>query len=150
MKAINTYELKAYINSAKPNSLIELECPHCGGSFERVKNVLQSKFGPHNNFQRIYCSSSCSFQAKIVKQKVICLQCAKEFLKLPNQIKKFPNHFCSHSCAATYNNTHKTTGTRRSKLEVWLEEQLKTSYPNLDIHFSRKDTINSELDIYIP
>ena len=54
------------------------------------------------------------------------------------------------SCAGTYNNTHKTHGTRRSKLEVWIEEQLTKLYPNLEIHFNQKDTINSELDIYIP
>ena len=36
----------------------------------------------------------------------------------------------------------------RSKLEKWLEEQLIKMYPNLEIHFNRKDAINSELDIY--
>lgn len=52
--------------------------------------------------------------------------------------------------AATYNNTHKTHGTRRSKLEPWLEGQLKKLYPDLNMIFNGKDTINSELDIYIP
>ena len=33
---------------------------------------------------------------------------------------------------------------------MWLEEQLTSLYPKLDIHFNRKDTIGSELDIYIP
>lgn len=60
------------------------------------------------------------------------------------------NFFCSSSCAATYNNTHKTTGNRKSKLELYLEEKLKIIYSNIDIHFNRKDAINSELDIYIP
>jgi very-short-patch-repair endonuclease len=63
---------------------------------------------------------------------------------------KYKNNFCSSSCAAIYNNTHKTYGTRRSKLEKYLEEKLKEKYPKLDIHFNRKDAINSELDIYIP
>ena len=58
--------------------------------------------------------------------------------------------FCNRSCAATYNNRNKTTGTRRSKLEKWLEEQLTELYKDLDIHFNRKDAIGSELDIYIP
>jgi hypothetical protein len=31
-----------------------------------------------------------------------------------------------------------------------LEEELKIKYNKLEIHFNRKDTINSELDIYIP
>jgi hypothetical protein len=46
--------------------------------------------------------------------------------------------------------SHKKWGCRRSKLEKWLEEQLIKMYPNLEIHFNRKDTINSELDIFIP
>jgi hypothetical protein len=35
-------------------------------------------------------------------------------------------------------------------LEVWLETQLISLHPDLEIHFNRKDTINSELDIFIP
>ena len=58
--------------------------------------------------------------------------------------------FCSRSCAATYNNTHKTKGTRTSKLEVWLAKKLQTLFPQIEFHFNRKDAINSELDIYIP
>lgn len=60
------------------------------------------------------------------------------------------NYFCTHSCAATYNNTHKRKGNRKSKLEFYLEKELPLLYPNLEFHFNRKDTINSELDIYIP
>jgi len=62
----------------------------------------------------------------------------------------YKNNFYSLSCSAIYNNKNKKHGTRRSKLEVWLEKQLILLYPNLDIHFNRKDTIGSELDIYIP
>lgn len=79
-----------------------------------------------------------------------CSICSKTFLKLHKEIKKSKNHFCSRSCAATYNNQNKTYGIRRSKLEIWLEEHLIALYPNLEIHFNRKDTIGSELDIYIP
>jgi hypothetical protein len=70
-----------------------------------------------------------------------------------NNIKKgilTYNFFCSSSCAATYNNTHKTKGYRKSKLEVYLEKVLTNLYPNIEMHFNRKDAINSELDIYIP
>jgi hypothetical protein len=60
------------------------------------------------------------------------------------------NYFCSSSCAATYNNTHKTKGNRKFKLEFYLEKELPLLYPNLEFHFNRKDAINSELDVYIP
>ena len=45
---------------------------------------------------------------------------------------------------------HKKYGIRRSKLEKWLEEKLIAMYPSLEFHFNRKDTILSELDIYLP
>ena len=63
---------------------------------------------------------------------------------------KSQNFFCSSSCSATYNNTHKSHGCRRSKLETYLEQALPNKYSDLEFHFNRKDVINSELDIYIP
>lgn len=36
--------------------------------------------------------------------EVICLNCEKTFLKNDQEIKKSPNHFCSRSCSAVYNN----------------------------------------------
>ena len=79
-----------------------------------------------------------------------CKNCNKEFFKIVSQIKKTINSFCCSSCAATFNNTHKTKGYRRSKFEIYLEQILPSKYPNLEFHFNRKDAINSELDIYIP
>lgn len=99
-----------------------------------------------------YCSKECKYQALGVKesQTVTCLNCNKEFKKQWGHMKKTQNHFCTRSCAATYNNTHKVKGTRKSKLEHFLEDRLVKLYPNLEFHFNRKDAINSELDIYIP
>jgi len=98
----------------------------------------------------IYCSHKCASLFKITSQNVICKQCNSIFSKTNKQIIKYPNHFCSRSCAAIYNNTHKTKGNRKSKLEIWLETQLSTLYPNLEFIFNGKEIINSELDIYLP
>lgn len=81
---------------------------------------------------------------------VNCKECNIEFKKIRNQIIVSPNHFCSKSCAARYNNKHKTHGTRRSKLEAYIEQKLTEFYPNLEILYSNKTIIESELDIYIP
>lgn len=35
-------------------------------------------------------------------------------------------------------------------MEIFIKEALTGEFPNLEIHYNRKDTINSELDIYIP
>jgi len=79
---------------------------------------------------------------------LFCKSCNLKLLRHPSYIS--PNNFCSKSCAATYNNRNKTYGTRRSKLELYLEQELSRLYPDCDIHFNRKDTVGSELDIYIP
>ena len=84
------------------------------------------------------------------KQEVTCLNCGIIFNKSLNQILKRKNHFCSHSCSAIYNNKHKQKGSRRSKLEIWLEKRLKKTYPSIKFLFNDKTIINSELDIYIP
>jgi len=45
---------------------------------------------------------------------------------------------------------HKTHGTRVSKIELWIQKQLINKYSTLEFHFNKKDTINGELDIYVP
>jgi hypothetical protein len=61
-----------------------------------------------------------------------------------------PKKFCSKSCSAKYNNKHKTKGSRRSKLEVWVESKLTELYPNLIIDYNKIDSLEMELDIYVP
>ena len=67
-----------------------------------------------------------------------------------SQIRRSKHHFCSHPCAAKFHNARKQTGTRRSKLEIWLEAQLISLHPDLEFHFNRTDAIDAELDIFIP
>lgn len=138
------------LNAGSSRSLFPLECEKCGKIFQGKKNdILNVLKNPKRNTLK-YCSLDCFYGSKITKIQCECKQCKKVFEKTASQAKKHPNHFCSSSCAAKYNNAHKTKGTRRSKLEVWLESELMKFYPNLEIHFNRKDAINSELDIYIP
>ena len=59
------------------------------------------------------------------------------------------NRFCSPSCSSIYHNQHKV-GYNRSKLEIYLEENLKKELPSLDIKFNDRISIGYELDIYIP
>lgn len=75
----------------------------------------------------------------------------EKFLQRKTDLKRnFGNTFCDKSCSASYNNTHKKIGTTVSKLEKWISKKLNEIFPLLEIHYNRKDTINSELDIYIP
>lgn len=99
-----------------------------------------------------FCDNNCKQKFFNFKnpQKVKCKNCNKNFIKPNSQIIKTKNNFCSQGCAATYNNTHKTKGNRRSKLEFWIEDELSKLYPKLNILYCDKNIINSELDIYIP
>lgn len=98
-----------------------------------------------------FCSKICQDKSRKNKITLPCLTCGKLVERVPSSLKKTNNNaFCNHACAAKYMNAHKTTGTRVSKLEIYLQEQLVLLYPNINFHFNRKDTINSELDIYLP
>lgn len=133
----------------KSRDLIPLECEACKNTFYTTKNnVLRVIKSRPNDFK--FCNKLCEGKSKTTKIKIKCKQCNTETERVPSEINTCKYVFCSSSCSAIYNNTHKTTGYRRSKLEMWLEEQLTTLYPNLKIDFNKIDTINSELDIYIP
>lgn len=133
----------------KSRDSVPLKCGNCQTIFHRTKNRILDN---HNRYGKLiqFCSQQCKGKNESLNgtSKCICNQCNKQIVKVNSQINE--NNFCSKSCAATYNNTHKTTGYRRSKLEFWLEQQLTILYPNLEIHYNKTDAINAELDIYIP
>ncbi len=142
-----TYDIDLYLNGAQ-GILIPCICDFCGKNFYRDRRRISSI---HLNGQtNIFCNRKCHFDSRKTTINLICKNCEISFEKLPSQVLRTINDFCSKSCAATYNNTHKSKGTRRSKLEIWLESQLTNLYPTLKILYSDKSTINSELDIYIP
>ena len=131
----------------------ELDCCFCKEKYKPSKmRYYAAKYQLKKLNQKYYCSKKCRYLGTGREEplNVNCLNCNKEFKKTVKELKKHPNSFCCRSCAATYNNKNKTHGIRRSKLEIYLEEQLKGKYSDLEIHFNRKDAINSELDIYIP
>lgn len=142
---------KSEFENSKMQDKLPLECVHCGNQFLKNKNDI-CKVIKNSNFKIAckYCSKKCKYESQNKKIQVTCKNCQKQFLKNPNQIAKTVNNFCSRSCSATYNNTHKTKGNRRSKLEMWLEKQLIEIFPNLKFDFNKTNSINSELDIYIP
>jgi uncharacterized C2H2 Zn-finger protein len=150
MIAKNTPEFKKYLDSFSSREMVSLECPQCHKVFSKVKHDIQSKLGPHNNRDTICCSRKCLYESRITKQIVNCLQCGKIFIRHLNQIKKVSKHFCSSHCLGVYHNAHKTTGSRRSKLEKWLEERIQELFPNVEVIFNGTKAIKAELDIYLP
>lgn len=125
------------------NKVSNCTCDYCYVDF--YKPIAEVKRCIKN-----YCSKKCMGMGNITKQEVECKHCEVKFLKLPSQILKSPNHYCSSSCAASYNNAHKTYGIRRAKLEVYLEEQIRAHYSELELICNQKTAIESELDFYFP
>lgn len=148
------FTLKEY-NNAKSMDKLPCKCYYCEDTFYEIKKrITEFKKGNSTRTLKSCSKDTCKSkqQSEIHNKQILvsCKNCGKDFKKRKAELKKTPNSFCSRSCSATYNNKHKSHGTRRSKLEAWLEEQFSIIYPNLEIHYNRKDTINSELDIYIP
>ncbi len=139
--------------NAKSRDKLPLKCEGCFGTFFKTKHNIQGFLNPKSKNKGEFCSNHCQLSHRHShgksREKFKCSQCDQDFTREPSGAKS-KNHFCSRSCAAKWHNAHKKYGTRRSKLEKWLEEQLIQLYPELDLHFNRKDAINSELDIYIP
>ncbi len=145
------FDLKL-ISEAKSTDIFQFECQYCKNPFNATKrNYMDSQHMSGNTFL-LFCSHKCHGQSKSKKVTVKCANCETFIIRKQSELRKIKktNSFCSRSCAATYNNLHKTTGNRRSKLEIWLEEKLPILYPDLKFLFNDKTTINSELDIYIP
>lgn len=101
-----------------------------------------------------YCSMDCHMGHRMQKSrtKTNCGTCRKDLFIYTKIIQesKSGKVFCGQSCAAKYSNSHKTTGTRRSKFENWIENELTKTYPNLKIKYNLIGDIEAELDIYIP
>jgi hypothetical protein len=136
---------------SKVNELLPFECYSCSNVFYKKKKYINSFLNKTSKAGSVkFCNLKCAANFKNNTIQTPCSNCNTIFIKKNSQIKKTKNHFCSRSCAATYQNTHKQIGTKRSKLEIYLEQKLTSYYPQLNIDFNKKEAINSELDIYIP
>ncbi len=124
-------------------TLLNRQCLFCQNIFHIIK-------GSDVVIPRKYCSKSCSEKARNKQLTCICPQCNKSFPRRLSQVKKNKLSFCCKVCSAKYYKNIHPNGTQVSKLEVWFQSQLLILYPNLPFHFNKRDTINGELDIYIP
>jgi len=125
-----------------------VECQNCGK--QTTKSHCRYNESVKNGW-KIYCSIKCRYAHQEKGVEFFCAWCSKLIIKTPAEIRKTKtNVFCTKSCAAYYNNRHKKTGTRRSKLECYLEHQLKLNFPALDFSCNVNQIIGLELDFYFP
>lgn len=158
---ISLDEFKNY----KSRELVPLECQMCRNTFHREKHYVMR--GLKKDTHVLFCSLKCLWKSyegkphptiKSKKSNYITFNCGqcnklvenKYFCPKDLKINASKKHFCSQSCRAVYFNINKTKGCRRSKLEVWIENQLASLYPNLEIHYNKSNAIGAELDVYVP
>lgn len=128
----------------KSNYIFSFNCKNCNDQFG-IRAVMLRSMIKGTTVKQYCCSRKCAAISRRTLNQRECPNCLTLFDSSTHYQK-----FCSQSCAATFNNQRKSHGIRRSKLEQWIEDQLTTAYPNIEIQFNKKSAIGSELDIYIP
>lgn len=133
--------------------LIPCSCKYCQNIFMVERKYITREIKTKKGTLQ-FCSKRCQGKdhTKYGKTLTICCQCCCAVTRINSAIEKSKTKkfFCSHSCSATYSNTHKTTSIRRSKLEQLIEQAIAENFFGLECLFNDKTTIGSELDIYIP
>jgi hypothetical protein len=144
MKIITNQE---QFKATKSRGLVVLECPFCQTHFQIAKNQVQTCI---KGDMKKYCSKKCSDAVRMTRVETKCKECSKPLIRMPSEMQKNKNAFCSHVCAGTYTTKNKTTGGNRSKLERWIESQLISLYPERKFLFNDTTAIQAELDIFCP
>lgn len=138
------------------NKDILFECEICGVEFKSTKKCVRQALGitihPKKPSLK-YCSKVCMGKGKMTGEYVKCFVCEKEIYRSLKQFNKNENKqfFCSALCKGIDWNKNKDFGCNRSKMEIWIEEELVKRY-KFDILFNERTVVgnNYELDIYIP
>ena len=128
--------------------MIVVDCKRCGARALKTEGRHNEAIKNNWNF---FCSRACRYGYQEKGRPVACACCRKIVRKTPAQMRRAKsNAFCSKSCAATYNNTHKEHGARRSRLESLIEGRLRAEFPDVDLRCNTSEAVGSELDFYFP
>lgn len=135
------------------NIEIIFECEVCKNEFNSTKKYLRRALGLTKSKRPPslkYCSSACVRKGKMTGEYKKCKNCEVEVYRSISEIRKNENIFCGHSCKAIFWNKEKNYGVNRSKIEIWIEDEIKKRYDFEILFNDRKILSNLELDIYIP
>lgn len=136
--------------SAKSKQLILLECQQCKQHFQKPKSAIKRALAGDKHTKCLYCSQNCQNKSMYIRLTIPCAECSMEVIRRPHKISSSGNVFCNHSCAGKYNNRNKSTGYRRSKMEIFFESQIKENYPDLIFISNDRGLIGLELDFLFP
>lgn len=149
MKAIFDNEFTNILLHTQKTKM-ELNCPRCNKIFTlttpRLTNLIYRQ-----NRKSAFCSKQCLYDNNRNGIEMVCNHCSTTIIRTPCTLRSSKSRvFCSKSCAASFNNANKAYGTRRSKLEIFIEKMIQADFPSLEQKPNDRTTIGYELDFYFP
>ncbi len=139
---------------------IEVTCDYCLTKFKKYQSKVAITA---HNFCNMQCMSKFEFECRVSKIELNCPKCSKQYYLLPSVFKtrckqstSNENLFCSRNCFYEHLKTIpkffkpiKHSGSRRSKLEKFIQTKIEQHFPKIDVIYNGK-YCNFELDIYFP
>ena len=122
----------------------DLQCKQCNNYFDRCLRDYNFKSTVGH-----FCSRKCYGLYNQNRFTAPCDKCGVEVTRRLSTKSRTKHVFCTKSCAVSYNNVHKKFGVRRSKLECFLETQIKSIFPTTTMICNGLD-LGFELDFYFP
>lgn len=142
------------IKTHSPKEQIHVQCSSCQTVFTRTRKVLDDRLRQVPD--SMHCTLSCKNLDKGQAFIIQCVECGNTTRRTESQLNTRLdkhgncNQFCSRSCSVTHQNKNKTTGHRRSKLEIMVEDHIIENYPKLEFICNDSSLIGLELDFYFP
>ena len=104
---ITLYTQEQFDNAGSRDHL-PLQCEHCRNTFLKGKNEILIALAGSTDHKNKYCSKSCSGLSRRLSKLIPCAYCTKTVSRMPKELKKVKNTFCSRKCSAKYNNAVRT------------------------------------------
>ena len=144
----NNYCSVECAHAAKKQPRIRCMCSNCKKIFWRKESRITFPI------KNVFCSSKCNkqYRKNNTTEKIYnCASCGQK-IKVPlHKVKKSKNHFCSRSCTAKFYGFLQKIHRSRSKLEHYLEAQIKESFPHLKLIANDRVCLSGkEIDLYLP
>lgn len=134
-------------NNCKSRATLPCKCAHCGNVIYKQKSKLQEKI-KHGDVE-VFCNQKCvNEHKKVSRMTVYCKTCGKEKLITQKEYdnSETKNFFCSHTCSASYSNTHREiTEEHKQNTSKTFQEKYKSKTG----FSSRKELLKSRRKIVI-
>lgn len=121
------FTLEQLNNASVDDMCLPVRCMKCGKTFHISRRMYQAfvryhlHSGRRTNELKICsrnCTGNCNEQQDTNLVTKPCLFCGKLVTKCRSEASKYPNFFCCHSHAASYNNSHRAPRSEESRAKT--------------------------------